>query len=356
MFASLKNWKRIWVALATLALAIGLSCGPSNAANSKTSSAELVFRGELNRTTFQKAARDDRAVRIVYSPGGTGAAAMALAEIKHLVIDGPCQSACAWAFVINSEACFTPRAVFSFHAAHDPGTGKRIPTATQYWIDLVTPSLRPALAGLKTSSDMIRVTAKAMHEHYEERACDANGIKPHHDAAVLMAVAPVTPVVVVEVAHIESAATPRVNLEASPVTALAASITLQIGQVAATETVLAQTAPTYLTAALADLEIVPHDVAITPEIAALLPFQELATRNTSDNLLASHLKHHFTVEPSSLKNVVWVAVSSAPSPGKNDPGEHDATNDTKQRTPPSNPKPHQPAGVALCVRAWEHEA
>jgi hypothetical protein len=160
-----------------LVVLLAQSMGWSRMAHATASTEELVFNGELNRSAFEKAAHNDRVVRIESSPGGTGSAAFALADIKHLIIDGPCQSACAWAFVLNENACFTQRAVFSFHAAHDPGTGRRIAAATNYWLALVAPSLRPVLDELKTSSAMIEVTANAMKRHYADRSCGAHNRK-----------------------------------------------------------------------------------------------------------------------------------------------------------------------------------
>ncbi len=90
------------------------------------SETSVEFKGELNYEAFKRAADKGASIRITQSPGGTGAAAMMLGRTKGLVIDGRCQSACAWAFVQNEGACFTKRASFDFHAAHDPGTGRRL--------------------------------------------------------------------------------------------------------------------------------------------------------------------------------------------------------------------------------------
>lgn len=131
------------------------------------------YTGELNYATFRKAAARNESVTIRYSPGGTGASAMALARVRNVVIDGTCNSACAWSFVKNANACFTPRASFGFHAAHDPGTGRRMNAATSYWLQSVRPSLRGRLQPLLSSSSVIRVTAADMRRHYGERSCDA---------------------------------------------------------------------------------------------------------------------------------------------------------------------------------------
>ena len=136
-----------------------------------TSARTVEFRGKIDYQTFEAAAAQGASVRIKQSPGGTGAAAMMLARVPHLVIDGTCNSACAWAFIRSEVSCFTPRAVFGFHGAHDPGTGKRLPAATNYWLDTVRPTLRVRLSRLKTSSAVIRVSARQMLTYYRDRAC-----------------------------------------------------------------------------------------------------------------------------------------------------------------------------------------
>ena len=156
--------------MATGLIALGGIClAVPAAAAEKTRS--LDFRGELNYETFQRAAAESVAIRIKQSPGGTGAAAMVLGRVHGLVIDGPCNSACAWAFVRNSSACFTPRASFGFHGAHDPGMGRRLPAATNYWLSSVEGPLRARLSSLRTSSGVIRVSANQMMRYYGERAC-----------------------------------------------------------------------------------------------------------------------------------------------------------------------------------------
>jgi hypothetical protein len=134
----------------------------------------IEFKGMLNYDTFKRAQAQGVGIRITQSPGGTGAAAMVLGRANGLVIDGKCQSACAWAFVQNKNACFTSRAIFDFHAAHDPGTGRRIQVATDYWLSTVGPELRVRLAGLRSSSNLIRVSAKEMTRYYPSRACGAS--------------------------------------------------------------------------------------------------------------------------------------------------------------------------------------
>lgn len=138
-----------------------------------TAQARNDFNGQLDYDAFQKAAREKRTVRITYSPGGTGAAAMALAKVKDVVIDGRCNSACAWSFVSNANACYTSRASFGFHAAHDPGTGRRLNAATEFWLAKVRPSLRGRLDGLLSSSNLINVSSREMSRYYGDRLCGA---------------------------------------------------------------------------------------------------------------------------------------------------------------------------------------
>ena len=133
----------------------------------------VEFSGQLNYETFERAAAQNKSVRISYSPGGTGAAALALARVNKVIVDGQCNSACAWSFVKNAGACFTPRASFGFHAAHDPGTGRRLNAATGYWLSTVRASLRPRLEGLLSSSSLIRVSASEMRRYYGDRVCGA---------------------------------------------------------------------------------------------------------------------------------------------------------------------------------------
>lgn len=174
MFTRVKTKRdaRVWLVhlavCGAVSVPIALSMGaPSGVAEN------LEFRGELSYTEFEAAAASHKSVRIKRSPGGTGAAAMMLGRVKQLVIDGPCNSACAWAFVRHANACFTARASFGFHGAHDPGTGRRMPVATNYWLSTVREPLRERLQGLLKSSRVIRLRAKDMRRYYGDRACGA---------------------------------------------------------------------------------------------------------------------------------------------------------------------------------------
>jgi hypothetical protein len=141
----------------------------------------IEFNGQLSYETFSRARAQKKAVRITYSPGGTGAAALQLARVSNVVIDGRCNSACAWAFVRSNSACFTSRVSFGFHAAHDPGTGRRLNAATGYWLDSVRPSLRGRLSGLLRTSSLITLSAKEMRRYYADRVCGAS--KPRTEIA-----------------------------------------------------------------------------------------------------------------------------------------------------------------------------
>jgi len=180
--------------------------------------ASVEFQGELNYDAFKRASDKGVGIRITQSPGGTGAAAMVLGRAKGLVIDGRCQSACAWAFVQNQSACFTKRASFDFHAAHDPGTGRRLTAATDYWLSTVGPELRARLSGLRTSSNLIRVSAREMARYYGSRQCGAGGPRaeitaptPQHigmlpDAAAPITTASIAPVTALSVAEARASA------------------------------------------------------------------------------------------------------------------------------------------------------
>lgn len=132
---------------------------------------QTVLKGELITAMILLDVDAKRGIRVVSSPGGTGAAAMALALVHPLIIDGVCNSSCAWAFVANEAACFTPRALFGFHAAHDPGTGKRMTIATAYWLDRVRPALATRLSLLQSSSTVIKISAVERAQIYPDRVC-----------------------------------------------------------------------------------------------------------------------------------------------------------------------------------------
>ena len=134
---------------------------------------ETVIRGELTLGMAQRARQNGGVIRVTNSPGGTGAAAMELAHAR-VIIDGPCNSACAWSFVTNQNACFTRKASFGFLAAHDPGTGRRMDAATGYWLDQTRDSLRRQLGDLTSSSRVIKLNSVEMARHYGDRACSRN--------------------------------------------------------------------------------------------------------------------------------------------------------------------------------------
>ena len=135
----------------------------------------VTVSGELKTSVFQDALAHDRRIIVKSSPGGSGASALALARVKSVVIDGPCLSACAWAFVLSEHACFTRRAAFGFHASHDPGTGRRMPEVTRYWLALARPLLRPEIANIETSSKVVPVGLAMMRKHYGDRECRGVG-------------------------------------------------------------------------------------------------------------------------------------------------------------------------------------
>lgn len=145
------------------------------AASAAAAGQEREFSGVLNYDQLSKHAARGEAVRVRYSPGGTGAAAMQMATIKKLVIDGPCHSACAWAFIQNNNACFTRRAVFGFHGAADPGTGRPMLAATNYWLSHVRASLRERISGVTESLRLVYVSASELARHYPERVCGDGG-------------------------------------------------------------------------------------------------------------------------------------------------------------------------------------
>lgn len=166
---------------ALLAITLALGTLPISA-GALGQSRDITFNGELNYAAFRSAASRGETVTIRYSPGGTGAAALALARISKVVVDGACNSACAWSFVRNGNACFTPRASFGFHAAHDPGTGRRLNAATSYWLQNVRASLKGKLNALLSTSSLIKVSAAEMRRHYGDRVC---GAEPRTEIASL---------------------------------------------------------------------------------------------------------------------------------------------------------------------------
>jgi hypothetical protein len=160
------------LAVAAIVCAILVSSQAARAGSQRQSSTTPSdISGELSLASVQRAMRTNGAIRVSGSPGGVGAAAKELARAPHLVIDGTCNSACAWAFVTNERACFTHRASFGFHGAHDPGTGGQMTAATDYWLNQVRGSLRGRLEPLRHSSHLITLNAAQMMQHYGDRAC-----------------------------------------------------------------------------------------------------------------------------------------------------------------------------------------
>ena len=131
----------------------------------------VTVSGELKTSVFQDALAHDRWIIVKSSPGGSGASALALSRVKSVVIDGPCVSACAWAFVLSEHACFTRRAAFGFHAAHDPGTGRPMREVTRYWLAITRPGLRPAIQKIETSRRVVPVGLSMMRQSYGDREC-----------------------------------------------------------------------------------------------------------------------------------------------------------------------------------------
>lgn len=70
---------------------------------------------------------------ITYHPGGAGTEALRLMRAPAVIVDGVCNSACAWGWAANPRGCYTPRARLYFHTPADPGTGKQNPVAVAWW-------------------------------------------------------------------------------------------------------------------------------------------------------------------------------------------------------------------------------
>jgi hypothetical protein len=139
----------------------------------QTNSHMIEFNGELDYATFERAAAQGRGVRVKSSPGGTGAAATALAKVDDVIIDGDCDSACAWAFIESKTACFTDDASFGFHAAYDPASNRMLPGATSYWLAKGRANLRARIEAIKSPDSIVRIEAAEMKRYYPERACSA---------------------------------------------------------------------------------------------------------------------------------------------------------------------------------------
>jgi hypothetical protein len=141
-------------------------CVSTQAIGGPSSNADHVVDGELSADL----PNDGRRVRIKSTPGGSGASAVALAR-HSVIIDGPCNSACAWSFVSNERACFTTRASFGFHIASDPGTGRPMPAVTNMWLDQTRGELAEALRVKFKSSSYVQMSGRQVAVHYPERAC-----------------------------------------------------------------------------------------------------------------------------------------------------------------------------------------
>jgi hypothetical protein len=179
MAMSVPKADKVTVALlgvACVVLAILLTSQAARAETHRKSAYPTVqITGELSLADVQRAVKTNGVIRVSGSPGGVGAAAMELARAPNVVIDGTCNSACAWAFITNERACFTHKASFGFHGAHDPGTGGQMTAATDYWLNQVRGSLRGRLEPLRRSSKLITLNAAQMMQYYGDRACGPSG-------------------------------------------------------------------------------------------------------------------------------------------------------------------------------------
>jgi hypothetical protein len=97
--------------------------------------------------------------------GGTGTEALDLSR-NPMIVDGPCLSACSWAFAANPKACYTPKARFYFHRHQDPGTGALLPEATAWWLTKVPSWVRPEM----------KLTSKQMERYEPRKKCNGDGI------------------------------------------------------------------------------------------------------------------------------------------------------------------------------------
>jgi hypothetical protein len=87
------------------------------------------------------------------------------------VIDGPCLSACTWRFVLNQNACFTPRAYFSFHRSANPHTKNMDVLTTAYLVESVRPRLREQARKVLYTTQLIPVSSSQMRSAYSDRIC-----------------------------------------------------------------------------------------------------------------------------------------------------------------------------------------
>ena len=140
--------------------------------------AQEPFSGFMTIDGAKRAAQTGLIIR--RSNGGQIGAAYELRRARMLIIDGPCYSACAWAFVENRRACFTPRASFAFHAVSG-GTRGHNTFQTTWLVHGLRPSLRSRVAHALKSGGLAHFSARQMRLHYPDRDCSryARGSKRH---------------------------------------------------------------------------------------------------------------------------------------------------------------------------------
>lgn len=130
--------------------------------------AQESFTGFMTIDGAKRAAHTGLIIR--RSNGGQIGAAYELRRARVLIIDGPCYSACAWAFVENKRACFTPRASFAFHAVSGSTRGQNT-FQTTWLVHGLRPSLRSRVAHVLKSGGLAHFSARQMRLHYPDRDC-----------------------------------------------------------------------------------------------------------------------------------------------------------------------------------------
>lgn len=75
------------------------------------------------------------------SEGAHGRKPIEAVSSVPMIVDGPCYSGCAIAFLINGNACFTKRARFALHMPYSDITGQRFPYAAQFWVEKFQPNV-----------------------------------------------------------------------------------------------------------------------------------------------------------------------------------------------------------------------